>query len=337
MQKVRTLFFGSAPESLYVLNVLKNWKSPVFSPEIVGIVTQPPRPVGRKKMITPTPPQTWAEKYEIPVLTFPGSKKTPWVFENEQTVTDSIQPLQPDLIVATYYGQKIPYEVIQKSTYGGLNIHPSLLPKWRGADPVPWAIVWGDHQVGISLVTLAENFDEGKIIAQKKIPLTLKDTAEQLYPCLFKDGAALFSDVLSDYLVGSLHAQPQGLSSTPYARRLTRDDGFIPWSALNGAMKGETVHHSHNPPLLTEIQNLSSHFSESVTSHVSLVTFIDRMYRALHPWPGVWTVVTIRGEFRRLKLLKIQPDGGKIIVDQVQLEGKSPVSFSSFSKEYLVF
>lgn len=327
MQPIRVLFFGSAAESLHVLETIKNWKSSTFRTEIVGVVTQPPRPVGRKKIVTPTTTEVWAQKYSIPVLSFPSDSEQPWLFENEQTVIDSISPLKPDFILVTYYGQKIPLPVIQSSRLGGLNIHPSLLPRWRGADPIPWAILWGDHQVGLTIVTLAETFDEGQIIAQKKIPLLDTDTAEELYPRLFHESANFLSEVLDDYLKGTIHGQPQGSATTPYARRLSREDGFIPWPGLVSAMNGKPAPLNQLPPLLKEIPTFDFRHSSS--------DFIYRMYRALHPWPGIWTTVPVHGEGKRMKILQLQHNSGKIIVEQVQLEGKTPTPFADFQKSYL--
>ncbi len=329
MQTIRTLFFGSAPESLPILEILKQRKSASYRIELVGVVTQPPRPVGRKKEIVATPPQRWAEKNTIPVLSFASQTERPWLFENEQTVIDSIQPLTPDLIVVTYYGQRIPFPVIQGCQYGGLNIHPSLLPRWRGADPIPWAILWGDHQVGITVVTLAETFDEGLIIGQKKLPLLATDTTESLYPKLFQDGAVLLSEILDDYLGGRIHGQRQGLSTSRYARRLTREDGFIPWNFLKSLVDGV-------PSDTTDLPSLFSSFqSDPSILNASYSVLIDRMYRALNPWPGLWTTVITGGGKKRLKLVKLHPGDGKIILDQVQMEGKTPTSFSDFQKAYL--
>lgn len=297
MTSLSAIFFGSTAESVIVLERFCS------IPDIatVAVVTQPPRPVGRHGELTPTPVESRAKKNAISVLSFPSDSKTPWLYENEQAVIDAIQTFKPDLLVSASYGQKIPTQTINDAKYGGLNVHPSLLPRWRGADPVPWAILSGDHQTGVTIVTLAENFDEGKIIAQKKIPILSTDIATLLYPKLFSLGADLLAQVLPEYLSGKNKGKPQGPSPTPYARRLTKQDGFISWDELKAAMEGKNA--------------------ES----------IDRKFRAFDPWPGIWTLF---GE-KRLKILKLHLQGETLIIDEVQLEGKNPTSYTQFSSAYL--
>lgn len=313
MELLHILFFGSTAESVRILHRLFQLSIGNYQLVIKGVVTQPPRPIGRNQIVSPTPVETWAKKNTIPVLSFPSDTKTPWLYENEQNVIDAIQTFKPDLLVSASYGQKIPIQTIRDAKYGGLNVHPSLLPRWRGADPVPWAILSGDHQTGVTIVTLAEKFDEGNIIAQKKIPILPTDTTPILYPKLFTLGAQLLVEALPDYLSGKNKGKPQvssqltpgveqlhtsGISS--YARRLTKQDGFVSWQELKAAMEGANAE------------------------------TIDRKFRAFDPWPGLWTLF---GQ-KRLKILKLHIQGEKFIIDQVQLEGKNPVPFSQFSSAY---
>ncbi len=300
---IRTIFFGSTDESVIVLEKL--FTSPHIS--VVAVVTQPPRPVGREQKIISTPVETWAKTHNIPVLSFPNDKKTPWLYEHEQTVIDALAPFEAQLLISASFGQKIPTETITSAHFGGLNVHPSFLPRWRGADPLPWAILSGDHQTGVTIVTLSENFDEGVIIAQKKIPILPTDTAALLYPKLFAVGADLLIQAVKDLALQGevLQGSPQGKSPTPYARRLTKQDGFISWHDLKAAMGGNGA-------------------SE-----------VDRKFRAFDPWPGLWTLYTINHEEKRLKILKLHLYEGKLIIDQVQLEGKKPTSYNQFSAAYL--
>lgn len=300
MNELSVVFFGSTQESLTVLSRL----AAIPGISVKAVVTQPPRPVGRHQEITPTPVERWSKQHGLTVLSFPTDTNTLWLFRDEQTVVDAIQPLQPDLLVTASFGQKIPTETINEARFGGLNVHPSLLPRWRGADPVPWAIMTGDHQTGVTIVTLAENFDEGKIIAQKKIPILPTDTTETLYPKLFIIGADLLIQVLATFKGVSFQGSPQGPSPTPYARRLTKQDGFISWEIFQGAMGGE-------------------HADE-----------IDRKFRAFFPWPGLWTQIIMGGVQKRLKILKLNLREGTLVIDTVQIEGKNPTHFSQFQKAY---
>ncbi len=303
METIRVLFFGSTEDSVIVLEKLAT----LHTCSIAAVVTQPPRPVGRDKTVTPTPVETWAKKHTIAVLTFPTNREKPWLFADEQQVIDTLQPIGADLLISASYGVKIPWHTIQQARFGGINIHPSILPRWRGADPVPWAILSGDHQIGVTIVTLSETFDEGKILAQKKIPLTPDDTSDPLRTKLFTIGADVLNEVLPRYLNGKLKGDTQTTSRLtngrqPYARKFRREDGFEPWEKVYQAIIEGTD-----------------------------ADRIERKFRALHPWPGLWS--TVSG--KRLKILALHLHGGTLTLDEVQLEGKTSVPWKQFAQAYL--
>jgi len=281
---MKIVFFGSTADSILVLEKVSN---------IVAVVTQPPKPIGRNKIITSTPVEVWAKTHNLPALTFPTQSGKPWKYEHEQTVINSLQTLNADLLVSASYGQKIPAETITAARLGGLNVHPSLLPRWRGGDPVPWAILSGDHQIGVTIVTLSPSFDDGKIIAQKKIPITEHDTSDPLRTKLFAMGAELLTQSMPDYLNGKNKGISQETEGQPYAKRFTREDGFEAWDALMDPDQSARI---------------------------------NRKFRALHPWPGVWTI----WNEKRVKILEF--DAAPVLV---QLEGKKPVSWEQFQKAYL--
>lgn len=313
MDKISIIFFGSTSDSVTVARKLAEFSSNHREFDISAVVTQPPRPVGRKQVLTPTPVEVWAKENKIAVLSFPTNPNKPWLYENEQTVIDALQPFKADLIISACYGQKIPTQTIQSAKFGGLNIHPSLLPRWRGADPVPWAILTGDRQTGVTVLTLEEKFDAGKILGQKKIPLTDKDFSDPLRTKLFTLGADLLTELLPDYLSGKNKGKPQDYGDQPYARRLTRDDGFESWGVINEAINSGK-----------EAERL------------------NRKFRAFSPWPGLWTKINLqinkstngKWEEKRLKILDLTPSANKLIINSVQLEGKKPVAFAVFRKAY---
>jgi methionyl-tRNA formyltransferase len=297
MNPIKTIFFGSTDDSLLIATAL----SSLPTIQIVAVVTQPPRPVGRSQTITPTPIEVWARKHNFPVLSFASDATNSSFYADEQVVVDSLMPFQAELLVSASYGQKIPTPTITGARLGGLNVHPSLLPRWRGADPVPWAILSGDHQTGVSVITLSEAFDEGKIIAQKKFPITLNDTTDPLRHTLFEHGAALLTESLPDYVSGKNKGKAQEKSGTPYARRLTREDGFEPWEAIQKGFTDETQ-----------------------------ATQIDQKFRAFTPWPGLWTTIN-----KRVKIIACHLENNLLVLDTVQMEGKTPVSFAQFQTAYL--
>ncbi|MEK7118958.1 MAG: methionyl-tRNA formyltransferase [Patescibacteria group bacterium] len=309
------IFFGSTTDSVLVLDKLIAYRLSLIALRIAAVVTQPPRPVGRKQMMTPTPVERWAKEKNIPVLSFHHNKEKPWLFADETQVIDSLQPFKADLLISACFGQKIPMQAIQAAPLGGLNVHPSLLPRWRGADPVPWAILSGDHQTGASVVTLSEKFDEGTIIAQKKIPITDKDFSDPLRTKLFAIGADLLVQTLSNPNAFKGATFKGHITDEPYARRFTRDDGFESWQTIQNAM--------NNPEEAARI---------------------DRKFHALHPWPGLWTKVSVRQSVKaskqkkRLKIILLHrrisgTDAMTpyLILDTVQLEGKKPVRFQQFA------
>lgn len=296
---MNTIFFGSTADSVIVLDKLS-----AVSCQLSAIVTQPARPVGRKQTVTPTPVEVWARNHQIPVLSFPTNPEKPWLFADEQQVIDALQPFKADLLMSACYGQKIPWEIIAAARLGGLNIHPSLLPRWRGADPVPWAIASGDHQTGVTIVTLSKAFDQGRIIAQKKVPITDTDTTDALRTKLFTIGAGLLVEMFPSYLAKKpIHPFTHSPITRPsYARRLTRDDGFEPWEAIERAMNDRQE-----------------------------AARIDRKFRAFHPWPGLWTKIGNK----RLKILSLSLISFHVSLNLVQLEGKKPVPWRQFQAAYL--
>lgn len=297
------LFFGSTTDSVIILEALTTIKNVT----LVGVVTQPPRPIGRKQIVTQTPVEFWARSHDLSVLSFASNTEKPWLYEDEQQVINALSSIKPDLIISASYGQKIPWETISKTPFGGLNIHPSILPRWRGADPVPWAIMSGDAQIGVTVVRLSEKFDDGKILAQQKIPLSAHDTSDPLRTKLFEIGATLLTNILPEYLQGKIKEIPQHDSDTPRAKKFTRADGFETWTILNEAV-------------------LTGKDAER----------LERKFRAFTPWPGIWTTITTKSaEEKRLKILSLHLDNTKLAIDQVQLEGKNPVSWKEFCKAYI--
>lgn len=309
------LFFGSTNDSVLVLEKLLTLSRELIT--ISAVVTQPAKPVGRDHVITPTPVEMFAKQHNITTLTFESNPQKPWLYANEQQVIDTLEPIGADLLISASYGLKIPWVTIKAARYGGINVHPSILPHWRGADPVPWTILSGDRQAGVTVVTLSEAFDQGIILAQKKIPITPKDMSDPLRTKLFTMGADLLTTILPTFTQGKLRPIPAphltshiGSVKLTYARKFTREDGYEPWEIIERARTtGEDAQR------------------------------IERKFRALHPWPGIWTKLATQGsdptEEKRLKLLSLSLDHKLLAIREVQLEGKKPVSWKQFAQAYL--
>lgn len=310
------IFFGSSHHSLLVLKSL--FEHPAY--KIIGIVTQPDRPVGRKQILTPTPPSLFAQKHNIPLLRPESDPQKSWFYEKEaeEKLFKEIKKLSPDLLIVAYYGQKISERIVKLAKSGGLNLHPSLLPKYRGSSPGQWAILSGEKETGTTILTVAEKFDQGKIVAQAKVPIQDNDNYETLYARCFEAGARLLLETLPNYIRGEIKLERQPhRSPTPYARKITKEDGKIDWSKPDD--------------------------------------FIERQIRAFYPWPGAWTTLeellknylycncdrkynTYKkglGE-KRVKILKSHLDNqGKLVIDELQLEGKNALPWKTFEASYL--
>lgn len=311
------IFFGSTDDSVTVLSAL------IASYPIAAVVTQQAKPVGRKQIMTPTPVELWAKKHAIPVLTFPTNPDRPWRFANDSDVTNSISSFHPDLIITASFGELIPQEIIAMATHGGINVHPSLLPRWRGAYPVPWAILAGDTQTGVTISTITSHFDDGRTLAQKKIPLTDKDIPDALRIRLFTMGAQLLVQILPDYISGKNKGIEQRKEDVTTAQKLTREHGYIPWNLIASALQGVDIPHDSRSGLVQNIRD-------------PLPQAIIRLHRALTPWPGVWTTIPLRGQDKRLKILECSLIQGTLSLISVQLEGKQPVDWKTFSTAYRI-
>jgi methionyl-tRNA formyltransferase len=227
------------------------------------------------------------------------------------------------------------------------NLHFSLLPSYRGANPAEWALIRGETETGVTLIEMSPTFDTGKMIAQSGIAVTETDTRESIYQKLYELGGEVLPAMLVTYdrfrqdpdlekrssasptpITFFLPPKAQGTSPTPYAQRLVRDDGFISWSALRDAQAGGTA----------DSQDLSAKLSEILhtTELKADGHFIERVIRALAGFPGVWTMVETAKGLRRLKILSAHLVGEKLILDRVQLEGQAPAAWTQ-AKSAIIF
>lgn len=217
-----------------------------------------------------------------------------------------------DVGVLASYGKILPKEILNIPKQGILNIHPSLLPKYRGASPVQAAIAAGDKVTGVSIIKMDEKMDHGPIVTQFKEPIKPDDTAETLYFRLFREGAKVLLTILPAYLEGRIKTRQQDHSQATFTKLLKKENGFIP------------------PGIIAPKRGPSSKWKSPEN--------LERFIRAMSPWPGAWTEIKVtrnkKQVTRRLKILKAHLEAGKLILDQVQLEGKKTVSFKQFQEGY---
>ncbi len=187
--------------------------------EVAAVYTQPDREQGRGRKLVYSPVKECALKHGIPVCQPKGLKKP-------ETV-EKLKSFEPDVIVVVAYGVILRPPVLQAAKYGCLNVHASLLPKYRGAAPIQWAILNGETETGVTIMQMDEGLDTGDILASKRIPIADDETGESLFEKLSLLGGPLLLSVLEDAEKGTLHPVKQGESPTMYARMLDKDMGRI--------------------------------------------------------------------------------------------------------------
>lgn len=187
--------------------------------EVVGVVTQPDRAAGRGRSLKPPPVKLLAQELGLEVLQ-PERLRAPEAVE-------ALRRLAPDLIVVAAYGQILRPEVLSLPPFGCLNVHASLLPRWRGASPIQHAILAGDDETGVTIMKMDEGLDTGPILAQRAIPIAAEETAGSLAERLAQLGADLLLEILPAYLSGKIQPQPQPAEGVTYAPLLKKEDGRL--------------------------------------------------------------------------------------------------------------
>ena len=203
---------------------------------------------------------------------------------------------QPDIGIVASFGALIPSDIINWPKKGLLNLHPSLLPKYRGPTPVPSALLNGEKETGLTIIKVDEEIDHGPIVAQFKEAIKPGETSESLLNRLFTLGGQVLTTILPSYLEGKIELREQDHSQATFTQKLTRESGKMDWSKP--------------------------------------ADYQERFIRAMFPWPGAWTKVKINNQAKRLKILKAHLQKKKLVLDVVQLEGKKPVTWKQFLEGY---
>lgn len=304
-KRIRTIFLGTPDFGAESLRALL---SDDFL-AVVAVISQPDKAVGRKQIITPPAIKALAEKYGLPV----------YQPEKIRTEVELIKKLNPELIVVVAYGQIIPPAILAIPKYGCLNVHGSLLPKYRGAACLAAAILNGDKFGGITIMKMDSGLDTGPIIRQKRIKIDPEETLESWHDKLANLGAKLLVPTIKKYIAGKIEPQAQSEDGVSYVKTLSKEDGHIDWT-------------------------------QSAKS-------IERRIRALNPWPGAFGYIsdgklglnqvrfkilaarpkplTINshrsGEiFSHNSALAVQCGQNALVVIKLQLEGKKVMEVDEF-------
>ena len=269
--------------------------------EVVGVVTQPDRASGRGRELKSPPVKLLAQELGIPAIQ-PEKLRTPEAMEQ-------LRAWNPDLIVVAAFGQILRKDVLDLPQYGCVNVHASLLPRWRGAAPINAAILHGDEETGVTIMKMDVGLDTGPVLAQRAIRLTREDTAGSVTGTLSHLGADLLIETLPDYLSGKIRPVPQPEEGSTYAPMLKKEEGRLDFTRP--------------------------------------AEELERRVRAFNPWPGAFMdfdgallkvhrahTETGNGQAGQRLIYQEQPavgtGGGLLLLDEVQPAGKKPMNGKSF-------
>jgi methionyl-tRNA formyltransferase len=279
---------------------------------VVAVVTQPDAPAGRGKALTASPVKQLALSRGVPVMQPPSLKPA--------EVVDELRSYQPDVIVVAAFGQILRRDVLDLPPHKCINVHASLLPRWRGAAPINAAIAAGDAVTGVTIMLMEAGLDSGPMLSQREVRIGADDTAGSLTTSLAQLGAELLVETLPGWLAGAIRPKQQNESLVTFAPRMTKEQGRIDWSRRSDE--------------------------------------IERHIRAMTPWPSAFTrwnglqLKIVRAQMAVADLPSKAPNGtvvadynrafvqcgdGMLQLLEVQLEGKKPMSIDVFLRGHPSF
>jgi methionyl-tRNA formyltransferase len=253
---LRIIFMGTAELSGASLETLARKEQ--F--QIAAVVTQPDKPKGRELKPRPSPVKILAQKLNLAVL-------QPAKARDEQFISE-LRELKPELIVVVAYGQILPQGILDLPKFGCLNVHTSLLPKYRGASPIQSAILNGETETGVTIMKMDAGLDTGDILAQTRTPILPEDNSQTLHDRLAQLGAGLLAQTIPDFVAGKIQPRPQPAEGASRAAKIKKEDGKIDW----------------NEP------------AENILNRL----------RAFTPWPGAFTFLKTEAKPQLLKIWKAE-------------------------------
>lgn len=303
---MRIIFMGTPDFSVPTLEALV-----ASGHEVVAVVTQPDKPKGRGKEIHMSPVKECALQHNIPVY-------QP-VRARDEAFVEEMRALNPDAMVVIAFGQILPKSLLDLPKYGCVNIHASLLPKYRGAAPIQWAVIDGEKESGVTIMQMDEGLDTGDMLAKAIVPLDEKETGGSLFDKLSEAGGRLCVETLAKLEKGEIIPEKQGESPTAYASMLDKKMGNIDWN------KSAVV--------------------------------IERLVRGLNPWPSAYTHLdgktlkiwacdvlpqsASKGESGEIlevtkDAIHVQTGDGILVLREIQLAGKARMDAGAFLRGYKV-
>lgn len=305
MSHPRILFMGTPTFALPALEKLYDHNYP-----IIGVVTQPDRPHGRGQKEIPPPVKVLAQKLGLPVFQ-PEKVKNPEFLE-------ILYKLNPEMIVVAAYGQILPKTIIDFPSMKCLNIHPSLLPRYRGAAPINWSIIRGETITGVTIMLMDEGMDSGDILLQQEMEIKLTETYGELHDRLADLGADLLTEAIDRMAAGTASPKPQEASEVTFAPRLTKELGRINWNCA-----------------ASDIVNLIRGLSPTPAAYTYLSGLVLKIFAAeaakdnLKDIPGKIGARTDRG-------LAVAAADGYVFLKEIQLAGKKRMAIGDFLRGYRI-
>ncbi|MDX2160447.1 MAG: methionyl-tRNA formyltransferase [bacterium] len=296
------VFMGTPDFAVPILQAL------IRNHQVIGVVTQPDRPAGRSRQMQESPVKQVAKSAHIPVFQPEKIRRPDAILELKQW--------QPDAYVVAAFGQILPQAVLDIPPYGSINVHASLLPRWRGAAPIQAVIRAGDAETGVTIMKMDAGLDTGAMLSKRAIPVAPDETGQTLHDKLCALGAELLIETLPAYFDGTIQPQSQDDALATFAPRIEKDEGRIMWT-------------------------------ESAEK-------IERTIRAFTPWPGTFT--TWDGKLLKVLSASLMDGtaapgmvierGGQVVIgtgdgllapERIQLEGRGAVSLQEFVRGYPAF
>lgn len=257
MVSPRMVFMGTAELAATVLSAVASQPAG----PLVTVVSQPDRPRGRDLMMQPTPVKIEAHRLGLPVLQ-PEKARDPAFIEQ-------LRQIEPDLILVAAYGQILPKILLDLPRWGCLNVHTSLLPRFRGAAPIQWALANGETETGVTIMRMDIGLDTGPTLAARATKIRDDDTGQTLHDRLARIGGELLVETIPGYLAGTVVPQAQENAHASVARKITKEDGRIDWTRPSEVLW--------------------------------------RRLRAFTPWPGAFTFLPAEPKPRMIKILSAEP------------------------------
>lgn len=321
-------YFGTPYFSAIFLDKILNDSSlPI---EVKLIITRPDKPVGRKQEIISSPVKQIANKYKIEVFEIENLKN-----ENSMKIENLKLKIKAcDFAFLFAYGGIIPKDLLNQPRFGFLNIHPSLLPKYRGPSPISYPLIFGDEKTGVTLIKLDEGIDHGPILMQEILPILPHESRPDLEIKLTNLAFQMFLKLVNSLTRESsnkLIFTQQDHKRATFTRMLEKKDGFISFSTLQKVLKNEPLSQNELPDLIKNSKLKIRNSSKIIYNY----------FRGLYPWPGLWTIIQPDrlplGRPKRLKITDIDFSNNKLVIKKVQLEGKNEVDFKTFQSAYRIF